>query len=248
MIHLYSQEEIKVLKKGGRILADILDELVRQTREGVTSEYINELALSMIKEKGADPSFLGYNGFPAAVCISVNNEVVHGLPKPRPFRKNDIVSLDLGIRYQGLCVDKATTFPIGIINQSQKQFLNTVKNALDVAIKQAKPGNKIGHISSAIQNVIEKAGYSVIKVLFGHGVGRRVHEEPKVPNFGNQNEGPVLREGMVLAIEPMAAMGSGEVEVLKDGFTIASADNSLTAHFEDTIAITKDGAVVLTRI
>uniref|UniRef100_A0A7V3J9X4 Methionine aminopeptidase n=1 Tax=candidate division CPR3 bacterium TaxID=2268181 RepID=A0A7V3J9X4_UNCC3 len=246
MIHIYNQKEIEILREGGRILASILEQLVNEVKIGVTSKEIDEIARQLIAEQDATPSFLGYRGFPAAVCISVNDEIVHGLPKDRVFQKNDIVSLDLGLRYKGLCVDKAVTFSVSETNPACQKFLNVVKKSLDLATEQARPGQKLGSISETIQETIEKNGYSVVKDLFGHGVGKRVHEEPTIPNFGRKNSGPVLLEGMVLAIEPMAAMGSGRVELKDDGFTIVSWDGSLTAHFENTVAVTKKGPKVLT--
>lgn len=247
MINLYSQKEIEILRKGGKILASILNRLVEETKEGVTGLYLNKKAVKLIKEKGAIPSFLGYRNFPAVLCISINEELVHGLPKKQPIKKGDLVSLDLGIRWKGLCLDKSTTFIVDDGDDKKERFLNTVKKALDLAIFKAKVGNHLGEISAAVAETIEEGGYGLVTALSGHGVGKKVHEEPKIPNFGKENEGPVLQEGMVLAIEPMATMGKGVVKVKDDSFTIVSADGSLTAHFEDTIVVTKNGPLILTR-
>lgn len=247
MINLYNQKEIKILKEGGKILSSILEKLKKETKEGVTGIDLNKRAMELILAKEALPSFLGYRKFPGVLCISINEELVHGIPKNRPIKKGDLVSLDLGIRYKGLCLDKSITFFVGEIDKKTKQFVKTVKKALDVGIKKARAGHRLGEISFAIQKTIEGRGYGVVTALSGHGVGKRIHEEPRIPNFGKKNDGPLLKEGMVLAIEPMACMGQGTVKVAEDGFTVVSADGSLTCHFEDTIVITKKGPQVLTR-
>lgn len=248
MINLYSEKEIAIMKQGGKILAEILNQLIRETKEGVNELDINKRAMDLIKAKGAIPSFLGYQRFPAAICISINEELVHGVPKDRLIQKGDIVSFDLGLRYQGLCLDKAVTFPIGKIAKEDEKFIKTVKKSLEMGIAEAKVGSRLGKISSVIQKTIEQGGYAVVRSLFGHGVGRKVHEDPQIPNFGEETSGPILKEGVVLAIEPMANMDGAEIKVAKDGFAIVSADGSLTAHFEDTIAITKGGPLILTRV
>lgn len=248
MINLYGPKEIDILKEGGRLLYSILERLRHESREGVTGIELNQRAQKLIEEKGAWPSFLNYRNFPAALCISINDELVHGVPKNQPIQKGDLVSLDLGISWKGFCLDKSITFPVGKIGREKKRFLKTIKRALDKGIEKAREGNRLGEISATIFEVIKKGGYSTIRELSGHGVGKKVHEEPKVPNFGKKDEGPILKEGMVLAIEPMATMGEGKIKVEKDGFTISSFDNSPACHFEDTIAITKNKPIILTRI
>lgn len=248
MINLYTKEEIEILKEGGKILASILNRLIKETREGTTGIYLNKKALNLIKEAGASPSFLDYRRFPAALCISVNDKLVHGVPKNKRIKKGDLVSLDLGIKWKGLCLDKSTTFMIGARDREKERFLETVKRALDYGIKKAKVGNHLGEISAIIQKTIKDGGYGLVTALSGHGVGKKVHEEPAIPNFGKPTDGPLSKEGMVLAIEPMATTGSGEVKTEKDGFTISSKDDSLCCHFEETIAVTKNGPVILTRI
>jgi methionyl aminopeptidase len=248
LIHLYTERDIEILREGGKILAFILNYLVKETREGITGIYLNKKASDLIKEAGASPSFLNYRKFPAALCISVNDELVHGIPKNRPIKKGDLVSLDLGIKWKGLCLDKATTFVVGIPDKEKERFLETVKKSLDYGITKAKIGHHLGEISAIIQKTIQDGGYGLVTALTGHGVGKKIHEEPVIPNFGKPTDGPILKQGMVLAIEPMATMGSGEVKCEKDGFTISSKDGSLSCHFEETIAVTKNGPKILTRI
>ncbi|MCX6806928.1 MAG: type I methionyl aminopeptidase [Candidatus Berkelbacteria bacterium] len=247
MINIYSSSEIQILKEGGKILAKVFDELIRGTKPGTNEMDINKKAIALIRSYGAVPSFLGYRGYPAAICISINHELVHGIPKDRITKNGDIVSLDLGLKFKKLCLDKAFTFCLGRVNKKNLDFLSIINRSLENGIKQAEIGKRIGHISSAIQKTIENKGYSVVVDLFGHGVGWNVHEDPKIPNFGSEHDGPFLKEGMVLAIEPMALMGHRNIKVAKDGYTIESADGSLAAHFEETVAITKNGPIILTR-
>lgn len=246
MINLYQKEEIEIMKKGGKILNKIFKNLISQSKEGISGSYLNKWVEKEIKRYGANASFFGYKKFPAFLCLSLNEEIVHGVPFGKVLRKGDLVGLDLGIRFKGFCLDKAETILIGK-DKKKLRFLETGKKALYQGISQAKINNHLFDISFAIQKTIENGGYSVVRTLSGHGVGREVHEEPSIPNFGQRGEGPILREGMVLAIEPMLTMGRPELELAPDGFTFRSKDRSLTCHFEETIAITKNGPVILTR-
>jgi len=248
LINLYKHSEIKILRQGGKILAMIMERLIQEVKVGRSEIEIDNLARRLAKENQAEPAFLGYLGFPAALCVSVNEELVHGIPTNRKFQVGDIVSLDFGIRYKGLCLDKAVTFPLIKCSLEQKNFLKTVQRALELATDKVKDGEKLGKISFTIQKTIESKGYKVIKELCGHGIGKNIHEEPSIPNFGREKDGPVLKERMVLAIEPMASMGNGKIRFKKDKTTIISADNSLTAHFEDTVVVTKNGALNLTTV
>jgi len=246
MIRLYTPAEIKILRKAGRILAAALQELVQKSTPGRKTKELDSIAQEILRSFKVEPTFLGYGQFPAALCTSINDEVVHGVPGERVIQKGDLVSLDFGLRYKGLCVDKAVSFYVGKVDDEKERFLQTVYQALMEGIKQAQPNHRLGEVSFAIQKIIQGAHYHIIKDLFGHGVGYQVHEEPEIPNFGDPNEGPVLKPGMVLAIEPMAGMTSGAIRVKQDGFTITSADGGLTAHFEETIAITENGPLILT--
>ena len=246
MITRYTKNEIEIMKQGGAILNQILEELKNATKEGITSIELDNLARSKIKEQNVTPSFLHYRNFPAALCVSLNDEIVHGIPHNIVIKKGDLVSLDLGIKHNGLNVDKAISFVLNENEPQKEKFLNTVKLALNQAIKNAKVGHKMGAISNVIQKTIESGGFSVAKGLFGHGVGKKVHEDPMVPNFGEKDQGIPLTNGMVLAIEPMAMQGKGDIKILSDGFSIASCDGSLSCHFEETVAITDKGPIVLT--
>lgn len=247
-IRIYNEKEIELLRKGGRILAKIMKELIAQIKPGISPIYIEKEAEKLIRKYHAKPSFLGYQKFPSVICISVNDDLVHGVPQKNKIKEGDLVSVDLGIKYRGYCTDKAETVLVGKGDSKKKHFIKTIKKALEVGIKNAKAGNKLGQISAAIQEIIEGGGYKVVKALSGHGVGRYVHEEPRIFNFGRKDDGPVLKSGMVLAIEPMACMGTEEIKVKKDGFTIACKDGSLSCHFEDTVVVGKSGPEILTRL
>lgn len=247
MINLYSDKEIKIMREGGLILNKILQLLKNESHAGATGNFLNNKAAQLIKNNNVNPSFLNYNSFPAVLCVSINDEIVHGIPNDTVLCKGDLLGLDLGIKYKGLNLDKAISFQIDDEDANKRKFLETVRQALDLAIKQTYVGNKMGMISNIIQKTIENAGYSVAEGLFGHGVGKKVHEEPHVPNTGQPSDGIILQKGMVIAIEPMAMMDQGAIIVKEDGQTIASSDGSLACHFEDTVAITQNGPNVLTR-
>lgn len=246
MITIKTPEELDHLRKGGKILHEILHQIIEKAQVGITTAELNTYAEELIKKKGVKPSFKGYNGFPAAICTSVNDEVVHGIPCDYALQDGDIVGIDLGIWYNGLCTDSAYTVAIGKVDDNVMFFLKTVQKALKKAINVVKPGNRVGDISNAIQKVIEKQGYSPVRDCVGHGVGYKVHEAPDIPNFGSKGKGPLLKAGMVIAIEPIVNMGSHENYVKADNWTIASADQSLSGHYEHTVIVTPNGAEIVT--
>lgn len=245
MIKLKNLQEIKILKEGGKLLAAIMAEISSQVKPGVTTGSLNIEAERLIRKAGASPAFLKYLGFPASLCVSVNEVIVHGVPGFYVLKEGDIVSLDLGIRYKELITDMAVTLPVGEISEKAQKLITVTGEALWLAIDQALPGNSIGDIGFAIQNYVASQGFNVIKDLVGHGVGYEVHEEPEIFNFGERGVGPELKEGMVLAIEPMVSAGDWHIKQLKDG-SFVTRDGSLAAHFEHTVAITKSGAEILT--
>lgn len=250
MIHIKTDEEIKIMKEGGRILSEILGKLSNEVKAGITTWSLEEKARQLIKEAEAEPAFLGFNGYPAFLCVSINEEIVHCLPSERKIMPGDLVSLDFGIKYKGLNVDSAVTVLVQAENDPginlKKRLIKITKECLDKGIEAARIGNTIGDISSAIQKYAEKNGFSVIRDLVGHGIGRELHEDPEVPNFGKKGQGPKLLEGMVIAIEPMLSTGSHEVKEDKKTLAWKTKDGSLSAHFEHTVAVTKAGPLILT--
>lgn len=247
MINVYESEEIQVMQKGGRILAKIMRELEKKVKPGITTKYLNEVAEDLILKYGAKPSFKGFNNYPASLCTSINEEIVHAVPGNRKIKNKDILSLDLGIRFKGYCTDMAITLEIGKVDKKKKKLIDITKKALDIGITQCKLGNHLQDIGSAIQKYVEKNKLNVVRELCGHGVGKNVHEDPQVLNYGKKGLGPELKPGMVLALEPMVVTGDWQVEKTKDSFGYKTKDNSLSAHFEHTIAITKKGPRVLTK-
>jgi methionyl aminopeptidase len=247
MINTYTTKEIRVMQQGGRILARIMRELKKEVKPGITTQYLDKVAEDLVFKYNVEPSFKGFNKYPASLCTSINQEIVHAVPSDRLLKNGDILSLDLGIRFKGYCTDVAITIPIGKVDKKTKKLINVTKKALEIGIKQCKPGNHLEDISWAIQNYVEKQAFNVIRELVGHGVGKKVHEDPQIPNFGEPGKGIELKERMVLALEPMVTMGSWRVEKCKDGFGYKTKDNGLSAHFEHTVAITEKGPEVLTR-
>jgi len=252
MITLKSEEEIKILQEGGRRLSWVLKELIKETKPGVSAFFLEKLARKLIEKVGGKPSFLKYQPsfskkpFPAALCVSVNEVVVHGLPKKDViFKKGDLVSLDIGMFYKNLCTDMAYTVVLGKVSPKKRKLVETVKSALKEGIKAARLGNYLGDISYAIGETIIKNGFLPIIDLGGHGLGHQVHEEPFIFNFGKPRTGPKLKKGMVLALEPMAGLKSNAVVELEDG-SFVTLDREVSAHFEQTIAITKKGTIVIT--
>ncbi len=248
MIILKSPDEIKRMADAGRIVAEALEEIRKSIAPGVTTKELDGLAESYILSKKAKPAFKGYRGYPATACTSVNEQVVHGIPSSLKLKAGDIISLDIGVDLNGYFGDAAVTLPVGQISGKVEKLLSVTKKALEEGIEKAVPGNRLSNISSAIQKCSEAGGYSVVRNFVGHGIGRSLHEEPQIPNFGKSGEGPTLREGMTLAIEPMVNAGGWEVEILNDGWTAVTKDRRLSAHFEHTIAITKNGQQILTKL
>lgn len=248
MIRIYQENEIKILAEGGKILAKIIKQLKKEVKAGVKTKHLNKVAKDLVFSYSAKPSFEGFQGFPAVLCTSINEEVVHAVPSDRKLEKGDILSLDLGIKFKKYHTDMAVTIPVGKINKQEKKLIKVTREALKIGIKQAKAGNHLGDIGYLIQEYVEKNGFNVVRELVGHGVGKKVHEEPRIPNYGNPGEGPELKTGMVLAIEPMVTIGDWHLEKTKDGFGYKTIDNSLSAHFEHTIVITPKGPEILTKI
>lgn len=252
MITIKSDEEIKIMREAGRITARILEELKKEIVPGVTTGELDRLAESWIRKEGAEPAFKGYRGksrrpFPASITVSINEEVVHGIPGKRKLRGGDIVSIDMGVFWQGFCGDSAFTMAIGEVDKRSKKLLEVTREALYKGIEKARAGNRLTDISSAVQAHVEKNGFSVVRDLVGHGIGRSMHEEPQIPNFGPPGFGPLLERGMVLAIEPMVNMGGYKVRFLADDWTVVTADRSISAHFEHTVAVSENGPVILTQ-
>ena len=249
MIYYKSAREITLMREGGRILAEVVARLRALAKAGTSTLEIDEAVEAFIGERGAKPAFKGYRGFPATVCISINEEVVHGIPSPRRrLKEGDIVGFDLGCIVEGYYADCAVTLPIGEIPTAVQKLLDVTRESLELAIQECRPDRRLSDVSHAVQRHVEAHGFGVVRSFVGHGIGRALHEEPQVPNFGEPGRGPRLRPGMVLAIEPMVTMGNYEVRVLDDGWTAVTTDGSLAAHFEHTIAVTESGPEVLTTL
>jgi methionyl aminopeptidase len=246
MITIKSSGELKLMREAGKLLGEVLDQLAEACRPGVTTGEIDHEADRLIRAHGAIPGFKGYNGFPRSLCISVNEEVVHGIPGKRVIGEGDLVSLDCGLIYKGLWADSGRTVMVGEVSDEAQRLVKATRESLERAIEQAVPGNRVGDISAAVQKHVEAAGFSVVRNFVGHGIGRNMHEEPQVPNFGTAGTGPLLRPGYALAIEPMVNAGTHEVEMLEDQWTIITADRRLSAYFEHTVLITEDGPIVAT--
>lgn len=236
-----------MLRKSGKILARVMKELQKIIKPGIPTSEINTLAEELISAENASPAFKGYKGFPAAVCTSINEEIVHGIPGGRKLIEGDIISLDLGINYEGFFSDAAVTLAVGKINSQKRKLIEVTRNALYEGIKQAKENRNLSDISSSIQSYVEKNGFSVVRQFVGHGIGYKLHEEPEIPNFGMPHQGPLLKDGMVLAIEPMVNMGIWESQILDNGWTAVTKDGLPSAHFEHTVAVTNQGTEILTK-
>lgn len=248
MIILKSQDEIKRIAEACRIVAEALDGIKKRIVHGITTRELDRIAEDFIISKKATPAFKGYRGYPASLCTSVNEQVIHGLPSTRKLKNGDIVSLDLGVYYMGFYGDAAVTLPVGKVNDTARKLLAITEEALYKGIKNTVVGNRLFDISHAIQSHVEVEGFSVVRNFVGHGIGRELHEDPQLPNFGKPGEGPELMEGMTLAIEPMVNAGGWEVVILDDGWTAVTKDKSLSAHFEHTVAITSNGPKALTKL
>ena len=235
------------MRTSGKILASVFNAIEPYIKAGSTTNEFAKIASIEVNKLGGEPAFLGYSGFPAVICASINNQVVHGLPSDKKIKEGDIVSLDFGVKYEGFYTDAARSYLIGE-NTEKRRFLNVTKQSLDMAINKAVNGARIGDISSTVQQILESNKYGVVRDLIGHGVGRQLHEDPNIPNFGSSDTGPVIKSGMTLAIEPMSTMGDYRVFTAEDGWAIMTKDNSMSAHFEDTVLVTKNGPEILTRL
>lgn len=246
MIIIKSPHEIGAMRRAGSIVGRFFEEVRERVRPGITTYHLEEFAEEFVSRHGVRAAFKGYLGYPASLCTSVNEEVVHGIPsRNRELREGDIVSLDFGVLCDGFYGDAARTLPVGKISGSSRRLIETTERALERAIETSIPGNRLGDVSAAVQEVVEGAGFSVVRDFVGHGIGRMLHEDPQVPNFGSRGSGPKLLPGMVLAIEPMVNEGTHPVEVLPDGWTVVTRDRKRSAHAEHMVAVTEEGNLVL---
>lgn len=246
MISIKSEYELSLLKEAGHIVYLTHQYLKPYIKPGITTKELDKLAEDFIRSKGATPSFLNYNGFPGSICTSINNEVVHGIPSKRKLRNGDIISIDIGACYKGYHGDSAWSYGVGTISKEKEYLLKHTEESLYIGLNEIKPGARIGDIGAAIEEYAKKHHLGVVKELVGHGVGSHLHEDPEVPNYGKKNTGPILKEGMVIAVEPMLNLGTAEVFILDDDWTIITGDDKPSAHFEHTVAVTKDGYKILT--
>ncbi|MCX5848480.1 MAG: type I methionyl aminopeptidase [Deltaproteobacteria bacterium] len=248
MVILKLPEEIEKARSSNRIVAEVLSKLREKVKPGVRTKELDKFAEEIAAKRGAKPAFKGYNGFPYALCVSVNEVVVHGMPSERILEEGDIVGLDFGVYYQGFFGDATITLPVGKVTQKVSRLMQVTEQSLYAGISQAKDGNRLGDISAAVQAMVEDAGYSVVRDFVGHGIGKNLHEDPQIPNFGKQGRGIELKSGMILAIEPMVNEGKYKVQVLPDGWTVVTKDGSLSAHFEHSVAITDNGPDILSKL
>jgi len=248
VIIIKSPREIELLRKSNLIVAEVFKKLKGMIAPGITTLELDQVAEDLIRSRGGVPAFKGYRGFPATLCTSINEEVVHGIPSQRKLKGGDIISIDVGVNFKGYFGDAAMTFPVGEIDEEARRLLKITEEALWVGIHEAKLGNRLYDISYAIQTWVEGHGFSVVRDFVGHGIGLDLHEEPQIPNFGSPHQGPRLEKGMVLALEPMVNEGTYEVKVLQDGWTVVTSDGKRSAHFEHSIAISDGEAEVLSRI
>lgn len=248
MIVLKSEDEIKRMAESCRIVAEVLEGVKKIVAPGMTTRELDGFSESYIHSKKAVPAFKGYRGYPASMCTSINEQVVHGIPSSIKLKEGDVISLDIGVYFKGFYGDAAVTLPVGKIDGNAERLLAVTEQALETGLAKTMVGNRLSDISSVIQNRVESEGFSVVRNFVGHGIGRELHEDPQIPNFGRPGEGPELREGMTLAIEPMVNAGGWEVDILNDGWTAVTKDGSLSAHFEHTVAVTKNGQSILTKL
>jgi methionyl aminopeptidase len=242
-----SPAEIEKMRAASLLVSDVLAELATMTRPGVSTLELDAAAERMVRDGGAEPAFKGYRGYPATLCASVNEQVIHGIPSKRPLNEGDIISLDMGVKMNGFFGDSAITVPVGRVSEEAQLLLRVTQEALEKGIDQVRLGGRISDIGHAIQEHVEAHGFSVVREFVGHGIGASLHEEPQIANYGDPGRGPRLAEGMTLAIEPMVNVGKPAVRMLADGWTAITRDGSLSAHFEHTVAVTKNGPLVLTR-
>lgn len=248
MVILKQPDEIDKARASNRIVAEVLNVLREKVKPGVTTRELDKIAEGVAEKRRAKPAFKGYRGYPFSLCTSVNDEVVHGMPSNRILVEGDIIGLDFGIYHQGLYGDAAITLPVGKIGEQAANLMKVTEQSLYSAINQVCVGNRLGDISAAVQETVEAAGYSIVRDFVGHGVGKSLHEEPQIPNFGKKGRGIELKKGMILAIEPMVNAGQYKVKILSDGWTVITADGSLSAHFEHSVAITDNGPEILSKL
>lgn len=248
MIEIKSEQELELMRQAGKITAKVIDQLKKEIKPGITTDKLDDIAIELIVKQGATSAFYGYHGFPKNICASLNEEVVHGIPDERVLKEGDILSLDIGVKLNGYFADSAVTVPVGKVSSLAKKLLQVTEAALNLGIAQAVSNNHLYDISWAIQSYVESQRFSVVRDFVGHGIGSKMHEEPQIPNFGAAHKGPILRKGMVLAIEPMVNTGGYEVEILKNGWTAVTKDKSLSGHFEHTLVVGDKVPEVLTRI
>jgi methionyl aminopeptidase len=247
MINIKTEPELEKMRRSGEVLKEAFAVLEKMIRPGVTTAELDAAAEDYIRSKGGVPAFKGYQGYPATICASVNEQVVHGIPGPRSLEEGDIVGIDMGAILEEFYSDATRTYPVGKISEEAARLIKVTSESLDRGIEQAEPGNHLSDISHAIQKHAESQGYSIVRALVGHGIGRRMHEEPQIPNFGPPGKGPELQPGMVLAIEPMVNVGTHDVLTLEDKWTFVTVDGKLSCHFEDTVAVTDNGPRIMTR-
>jgi len=245
MIILKNKDEIEIMRRAGQVVSRTLDMVGEVLKPGMTTTELDRLVEAFIRAAGAIPGFKDYQGFPASACISIDDEVVHGIPGKKVIKEGDIVSVDVGSIVDNFYGDSARTYAVGEVSPEKKHLMDVTYKSLLAGIDKARKGNKLGEVSAAVQRVAEDAGFEVVRLLVGHGIGREMHEEPQVPNFGSPNEGPVLKVGTVIAIEPMINMGTYNVKTLPDGWTVVTADGLPSAHFEHTVAVTENGPDIL---
>ncbi|GAB6099868.1 type I methionyl aminopeptidase [Halanaerocella petrolearia] len=248
MIIRKSKREIEIMKRAGEVVAKTHNMLAEEIEPGITTQEIDQLAEEFILDQGAKPAFKGYQGFPNTVCVAINEQVVHGIPSSNALESGDIIGLDIGAIVDGYYGDAAQTLAVGEVSSETEQLLEVTEESLFKGIEQVKSGNRISDISHAVQEYVEEYGYSVVRKFVGHGVGKKMHESPQIPNFGAPGRGPRLKEGMVLAIEPMVNIGTHKVKTLDDGWTVITQDRELSAHFEHTVAVTETGPQILTQL
>jgi len=247
MIILKRPEEIEKARASNRIVAEVLSRLREKIKPGVKTKELDRFAEEMTAKRGAKPAFKGYRGYPFALCVSINDVVVHGMPSDRILEEGDIVGLDFGVFYEGFYGDAAVTLPVARVSEKARKLMQVTEQSLYAGIEQARSGNRLGDISAAVQDSVEQAGFSVVRDFVGHGIGKELHEEPQIPNFGKKGRGVELKIGMILAIEPMVNEGGYQVRILPDGWTVVTQDGSLSAHFEHSVAITENGPEILSQ-
>jgi methionyl aminopeptidase len=246
MIPIKPEKDLEMIRRSGKILATVMQKLRASIKEGISTQEIDQLAQALVLQEDAVSAFKGYKGFPANICTSINEEIIHGIPGERKLKDGDIISLDFGVNYKGYFTDAAITATVGKVNSRIKKLIEVTKAALAEGIKQARQDNQLSDISYAVQSFVEQQGFSVVRDFVGHGIGYNLHEEPEIPNFGRPHQGPALKTGMVFAIEPMVNMGTWESRIVENGWTAVTKDGLPSAHFEHTVAITENGPEILT--